>query len=298
MTMKSERVIKEVLVRMADEAPPPLDLEELGSPVLGQSTFDPRRSGRSRLAAIAAVAFVGVLAVAALLVSRPNVSVVPVGSPTASSAEEFATVIVDAFQELRAADGVEGVERHYTDGQLVDQIWFTTRPNGDSAFVSRSFDSDEQSQIRVSVSLGGNAYVATETATWDVQTSQSSLANSPIRPLLGDSDTLDHVPLESDSEVTRQDASDGGSFWTVDDGLLMQTFHVHPDGYVDSWVFEFSQPPAHDLYRTRLFDQAAILYAPLTEPEQIPRPTIGSPLGNRVLDLQERFTEAPTFENP
>jgi hypothetical protein len=279
---------------MADEAPRPLDLEELGGPVLKQSTSDVRRPVRRRLTPIAAIVLVGVLAVAILLIPRADVRVVPVGSPAVSNAEELKSAISDALNVLRNADGVEGVERAYTDDQLDHQIWFTTRPNGDFALITHTYDGAEQGEPGVGVSVGGDTYGATETTPWQ-EIPQVQRLITPIQALVSNADAYEYLPFESDSEITWQNTSDGGTLWTSEDEAITHSFLIHPDGYLASWTFEFAQP--RNEYHTS-FDRAIIRYVPLTDPVNIPRPTVGSPLDDTIRGLPDKLSEAPPLRAP
>ncbi len=70
MTMKDEQIIREVVGRMADEAPPPLDVDELGDPLIRRQPDSTRRQSVKRRVAVAtAAAAVLIAGIAGILLS-------------------------------------------------------------------------------------------------------------------------------------------------------------------------------------------------------------------------------------
>lgn len=82
MTMKDEQIIREVVGRMADEAPSPLDVDELGEPLIQPRRPDSTRHQPMRRRVAAALGLTAVFVVAAVLLTRtPPDETTPVGTP-------------------------------------------------------------------------------------------------------------------------------------------------------------------------------------------------------------------------
>lgn len=79
MTMTDKQIIREVVGRMADEAPPPLDVDELGDPLIRRQPDSTRRQSVKRRVAVAtAAAAVLIAGIAGILLSGDQQ---PVGNP-------------------------------------------------------------------------------------------------------------------------------------------------------------------------------------------------------------------------
>lgn len=82
MTMTDEQIIREVVGRMADEAPPPLDVDELGEPLIQPGHRDSTRRQSVKRRVTVAIASAVVLVVAGVLVTRMSPDeMTPVDTP-------------------------------------------------------------------------------------------------------------------------------------------------------------------------------------------------------------------------
>lgn len=306
MATKSEVIIKEVLGRMAEEAPPPLDIAELDMPVVNGSRSSRRPSARRRLVAVVASVSI-VLATAVVVISRPGVDEVGrVGTLSEATVDELETALLEAFDVLRAADGVEGTQEGYIGGYLASRAWFSSRANGDFAvleqtapdvaetawWLTSSTPPAEGSLILSSASVAVDEvlYRAGTFEPWDV-----------VDPPLGAPSVVvpddDFVPWEhllpSSAEVTSQSTTSGGTQWIVatSNPESVQIFLVHPDGYLASWTVE-GDPVREPTVQDSPVDFVSVSFAPLESPDPIPVPEVRTPLDLAMFDLPEGFPMA------
>lgn len=317
MIMSDDRTIREVLGRMADEAPPALDLEDLEDPVVtrsarGRSATPPNRR---TLAAVAGSAVV-VLAVLAIIFSSGSTvdEVTLVGEPVAATAADYDAVLAASLEELSAAPGVEALERGFIAGYLSNVSWASTRSNGDTVVVQQA-DVDvrdtawwvassspprvgENIETIARVLVGDSFYEATDSESWTIADrteaprGPGSFALGLLRPdFRSDYQRMMAAPVGS--EVTRQDTADGGEVWVVtyevDDSPVRGRLRIHADGYLAELSLQSEDLDTNPVDFGPPIDLALTSYRVLDDPDSIPVPEAGTPLDLDDFDLPEGF---------
>lgn len=310
MPMTDEQIVRDVLRRMADEAPPALDFEELGHPTVpsGKSGSRPRLD--RRLAAVGAAIAALVVAMGAVLVLRPaGNGATPVGAPAEATVEELSSALASGFDALEAADGMEGVQEAYIQGHLSAKVWFSTRPGGDTAVVQQA-DIDVRDTAWWNMSTAppaeGERIVTTVWVVVDDVAYQAGppggddgswriADNPPSGPLAFGlmyfdpeyGDQLREQLAHPYAELTRQATTKGGAIWTTTyDGGGQSRFYIHPDGHLASWEWQDLTPMARD---SGPVDSGSITYTPLNDPPPITVPEVGSTLALTDLNVPEDF---------
>lgn len=317
MTMTSERIIRDVVGRMADEAPEPLEFDELGVPLVAGPD-----SQRSRLRTRRIAAFAGVLAAAvvftvtALLVTgnAPN-DATPVGTPTEATVGEFNEALTGALGVLEEAPGIQGVEESYIQTHLAGRVWFSTRQSGDAVVVEQT-DVDVRESAwwltSASPSAVGENIITTARTVINGDYYQSTTSNRDSEPW----SQLETEPpgtlafglaffddqfgprlreqlTPPDAHVTRQATANGGEIWTLStvsgETSGEQRFYIHPDGYLASWSWQALGIEADPTDQTIPIDAGNVAYQPLDNPAQLTTPEIGTPLDLTAYDLPAGF---------
>lgn len=317
MTMRNEQIIREVVGRMADEAPAPLAFDQLGEPVVARA--DKRSSGLStrRLVALAAtLAVVAVFAVTAVFLTRPALEdATPVGAPADASVGEFKDALTDALAVLGEAPGIQGIQESYIQTHLAGRVWFSSRDNGDIIVVEQA-DIDVRDTAWWLTSAGPTAVGENLTTTARLvvegdyyQATVSDRDSQPwSQPEIDPPGTLafglvffddqfgpqvrDQI-APPDANITRQDTANGGEIWTVkgpaDETSGEQRFYVHPDGYLASWSWQALRVNGDPNDQTAPIDAGNISYLPLDNPDELAKPEVGTPLDLTAYDLPEGF---------
>ena len=310
MATTDRQIIHDVIGRMAAEAPPALDFEELAQPVVADSEPPRRSSAGSRLAWVGAAAAVVVVLVGAFLLSRPGPEgATPVGAVTSVSVEEFRAALDSGFEELEGAVGIEGIQESYIQGQLSARVWFTTGPDGNTVVVQQA-DTDVRDTAWWLTSdtppaegerIVTDAWVTVDQVTyeagsdngfprsWQVVEPEASgplaFALTFLDPSYGEQFRAQLAP--PDAAVTRQATVDGGAIWVVSHpGVGQSRFYIHPDGHVASWSWLDLGPVEID---GDAADSGEINYSPLAEPPAIATPTVGAPFDLAPLGAPEDF---------
>ena len=317
MIMSDDRTIREVLGRMADEAPPALDLEELDDPVVIRS---PRRTATMRpnrrtLTAVGGSAVVLLAVLAILFASGPTGDeVVLVGEPVAATAAEYDAALVASIEELVASPGVEARERAFIGGYLANVGWASIRSNGDTLVVLQS-DVDvrdtawwvaSSSPPRVGENIetiawalvGNSYYAATASESWTVA-DRDEASRGPMSFALGlihpdyRSDFLPMMTAPVESEVTRQDTADGGEVWVmsyeIDDSPVRGRLRIHAAGYLAELSLLSEDLDIDPADFGAPIGPALVSYRVLDDPDTIPTPEAGTPLDLDDFDLPEGF---------
>lgn len=319
MPMTDDGIIRDVVGRMADESPPAPDLDELHDPTVdGAETTSRGSIGRRRLAAVAAAGAVVALAIVALVARPGGDGADPVGSPEPASVAELRGAVESAFSALDTADGVEGVSEESIDGYVSGKVWFTTRPNGDSAVVQQTdldvaetawwLTSSEPPAAGVRVRTtawvvaDGSWYEAVDSArrsrSWreheDPPPGSLALGLALLAEEVRSEVSLPFAPPGAD--VTRQPTANGGSIWTVTaptdgGGASQQRIYVHPDGYLASWSWQGLSFLSGSRAATpsAVADEGALRYVPLDERPSITVPSIGTALDLSSFPLPDDF---------
>lgn len=314
MPMTDEQIIRDVLGRMADEAPAALDFEELGHPTVPSKKSPPSVFGRKWAAVAAGVAAL-VVVVGAVLVFRPSGDgATPVGAPAEATVYELRSALASGFDALEVADGIEGVQEAYIRGHLSTKVWFTTRPEGDTVVVQQA-DIDVRDTAWWNMSAAppavGERIVTTAWIVVDDVVYQAGtpgggdrpwrIADDPpsgplafglmyFDPEYGDQFREQLAP--SDAEVTRRATANGGAIWMARyDGDGQSRFYIHPDGYLASWEWHELTPMGRD---SGPVDSGSITYTPLSYPDPITAPESGAPLDLADFDLpDDSLLQAP-----
>lgn len=319
MTMKDEQIIREVVGRMADEAPPALDVDELGDPLMKRrpdSTWG--RSTRRRIAAVgAATAFIAVSVFLTVVVggSAPD-GTTPVGAPAEATVDEFNGALTAALDVLREAPGIEGVEESYIQTHLAGKVWFSTRENGDAVVVQQT-DVDVRdsawwltaasppavgdnitSEARAIV---GGEYYQASTSDRESQPWRQMEREPPGTLAFGLIFFDDEFGPELRNQITppfadviRQDTANGGEIWTLNfssnETHPEQRFYVHPDGHLASWTWQaLGINVDYPADSTVLIDSGNVSYTPLAEPRPLQAPEVGTELNITAFDLPDDF---------
>lgn len=317
MTMSDDQTIREVLGRMADQAPPALDLEDLEDPVVSRSGHrsSATRPHRRILAAVGGSAVVVLAVLAIFFFAQPPVDeVVLVGEPVAASAAEYDAALVASIEELAAYPGVEAEERGFIGGYLANVTWASIRGNGDTVVVQQ-VDVDvrdsawwvassspprvgENIETIARVLVGDSYYEATGSESWTV-TDRTEAPRGPGSFALGllqpdfRSDFLRMMAAPPGSEVTKQDTADGGEVWVVtyevDDNPVRGRLRIHAEGYLTELSSHSEDPDVNPADFGPPIDLARTSYRVVDDPESIPTPEPGGPLDLDDFDLPEGF---------
>lgn len=319
MPSKPEQIIKEVVGRMAAEAPPAADLNELIRTDALVHPSTPRPFWQPVIAAAFGVAVV--VAVALAIYETP--SQVPdvislVGTPVDASIEEFEDALSDGVAGLRAAEGVSGTQQGFIQGFRSAWQWFMAWSDGDAViFQQADIDvrdtawwlsepsppaTEERFESTIWAIIDEQLYVASGTSFDTPPIPQDGggigpamLVQSLALSLLDDDFRFRFIDSLSSpqTEVSRQATSRRGVLWTVvgpatDSGQVRQQFHVAPEGHLASWSWEAFGGIYHPLSLGAPVDSATITYAPQTAPP--PPPSIaGDPLEPERLGAPEDF---------
>lgn len=312
MTMTDREIIHDVLGRMAGEAPPALDIEELAHPTVPSRRPAPRCPFSRRWAIAVSAVAASILVVVAILVVRPGGDgATPVGAPVDATVEELRAALASGFEALEAAEGIEGLHEAYIQGHLSAKVWFTARSDGDTAVVQQA-DIDvrdtawwltsatppaegEHIATHAWVLVDGVAYEAGPLEggdrTWrrSDPTSSGPLAFglSFLDPIRGEQFREMLAPSDANAAVTRQRTVDGGAIWVATyEGGGQSSFYLHPEGHLASWSWldrgpvEIDGPPV---------DSGSVSYTPLGDPPPIPVPTAGTPFDLAEFNTPEDF---------
>jgi hypothetical protein len=312
MNNRADVIIRDVLGRMAEGAPPVPDLRDLDSPLVHRA----RRSAVRRLTGIPALAaFAGVVIVGALIFSTVGRSpsggeYEPVGSPIPGTLKEFDAAVRPGVEALLTAPGFEGVQTSFIRGHLAISIWLDARPNGDFVAVQHSdvdvtetawwlleeepIASGERVSKLVTVSIGDSVYTAladdaAPPSRWDIDTSHSNYPRGTTAfevALLSDS----YERLADPSTVTRTALAGGGSVWTLtssDEGVSTLRWFVDVDGHMVA--FSGETPALSPIVQQDPIDSWNIQFTPMTGPDPITEPDQEAPLDLSDYDLPADF---------
>lgn len=312
MAMTDSQIVHEVLGRMADQAPKSPGFEELTQPTVTSGRPTSHLRFRRRLAiAGSAVAAVALIAAAFLLFQPDGDGSTPVGSPVAATVEELRAALASGFEVLEAAEGIEGLHEAYIQNHLSARVWFTSRPDGDTAVVQQAdIDVRDSAWWLTSASppaegerIATDAWVVVDGVAYEAGASQGGdgtwrrsdpIPSGPLAfglvfldPTQGEQFREMLVPSDADAEVTRQRTVEGGEIWIVtygDEGR--SRFYLNPDGHLASWSWldlgpiEIVGPPV---------DSGSVTYTPLGDPPPITVPNLGSPFDSGDLGVPEDF---------
>lgn len=240
------------------------------------------------------------------------------GTPPDETAtvEELDAAVTSAIAALRDAPGVQGVEVGYIDEYLSQAAWFDSRPNGDVAVVQRVDVDVAQTAwwlnptdgppavgrtiataVRI---LAGDAFYQAALLNGEPENGWSVAGRdaAPRGPLatglllLAGEDRMFGFSTD-DGEVTREEAIDGGTIWTLTtpdrDGHAVQRWHIRPGGELAFWSSEL-------VGVTRPFDPYAnpatsgrIDFTLLADPDPISAPDAEIDPDPSDFDLPEDF---------
>lgn len=319
MTMTDDQIIKDVVGRMADEAPPPLDIDELGEPLV-----DPRRPDSacrgSRTRRIAAVgAAMAIIAFSLFLTvfvsgSAPDDTTL-VGSPEDATVEEFNAALTASLGVLGEAPGIEGLEESHIRTYLAGKVWFTIRQRGDAVVVQQTdVDVRDSAWWLTAASppaVGDNVLTEARALVDGVyyEASMSDRESQPWRQIEREppgalafsliffddefGPELRKQITPPDADVIRQETANGGEIWTVNfssNGANTEhRFYVHPDGHLAAWswqAFEVDVDPADP---TVPIDGGKVSYTPLAAPRPLRAPQVGSDLDLTSFNVPDDF---------
>jgi hypothetical protein len=310
MPTTTKQIIRDVLGRMAAEAPPALKFEELAQPVVTAGKSGRRSTAGPRLAWVGAAVVVVVLLVGAVLVVRPGPDgTTPVGAAAPASVEEFRAALVSGFEELEQAEGIEGLQEAAIQGHLSARVWFTTGPGGDTVVIQQAdVDVRDSAWWLTSISppaegerIVTDAWVTVDGVTYEagsdsgVPRSWQVVESGPARSFAFALMFLDPTYSEqfraqlspTDADVTRQATVNGGAIWLASySGGGQSRVYIHPEGHVASWSWFDFGPVEID---GQPVDSGEVSYSPLAESPSITLPTVGSPFDLAELDAPENF---------
>lgn len=299
MPMNTDQIIRDVLGRMADQAPPALESHELARPTVQLQEQSPTPTLGRRLAVVgiaAVIAVVALVGVVSTLRTQPD-GATPVGAATAATAQELQAALASAFASLEGADGFDGSQEAYVQDHLATKVWFTARANGDTAVVQQvDIDVTETAwwnlapsppttgeRIATSawVHVGDDVYEAGPAgsdATWQISDTEGSgpaaVGLIYFEPGLGEQ--LRDDLARTDAKVTRQATADRGTIWTAtyNDGGQSR-FYIHPNGHLATLWWRELSPLQQD---RGPIDSGVIHFSPLDDPDPIQPPTPGTAL--------------------
>lgn len=311
MPTTTRQILRDVLGRMAAEAPPALEFEELVQPVVTAGESGRRPTVGPRSAWVGAAVVVVVLLVGAVLVVRPGPDgVTPAGAVEPASVEELRAALVSGFEQLEQAQGIEGLQEASIHGHLSARVWFTTGPGGDTMVIQQA-DVDvrdsawwltsnsppaegERIVTDAWVTVDGVTYEAGSDSgvprSWQVAESgpparSFAFALMFLDPTYGEQFRAQLSP--TDADVTRQATVNGGAIWlTSYSGGGQSRVYIHPEGHVASWSGFDPGPVEID---GQPVDSTEVSYSPLAESPSITLPTVGSPFDLADLDAPENF---------
>jgi hypothetical protein len=315
--MSDERVIE--YLRDRGQARPPTDLVPRTMAAVEAAPAS-RSSFAAFLPAAVAVGVLAVVVIAALILGQdPSVGPGPSDSteqqPSPASMEELRDALESAVEALRDSPGVEGVSTASVLDELSGATWFSWRPNGDQAVISRA-DVDvaetawwldptgapsargENVTTTIHVFVGDESYEAVANAdAWVAGSRQDAppVVAIPTGILDGEVPLADAFgTAEGDVTVTR--GADGGTTWVLiapyRDGIVTSEWGIAPDGRLRTWSGELTgvTPSVED---TRFITSHRTEFTPLADPEPIEAPDPDAPPDPAALGLPSDFPLAP-----
>lgn len=311
MNTTHERVIREVVGRMADEAPPAPEPEQLGIPVVPSSTSRP---GRVRGWLVAAT-LVGMLALVGYLVwDDDGEAPVAAGEAVASTLVEFREALSTATDAFDAALHVQVVQHGYVEDHLAVSTWTSRRESGNVAVI-QTVDvevrdvpwwlmGDEPrnvgtrltttAQVNVdqvlyaaSAGVEREAWHIGDDLTGDLTAFPLGVANINLLGMMLDE-------LESgDTEVTRRALPGGGEEWLMtyadEAGTGWVEARIGPDGFLSSIRGEGARGEREPTDTRSPIDSWTSTYRVLDDPAPIPVPEVGAPFDPAPFDLPDDF---------
>lgn len=316
MTTTNDRIIKEVLGRMAEDAPAALQFKELGFPVVrGAGVRDRRPSWVFVASGVAA--FVGVLVIGALVfstVSRsptgPDELPSAVGSPSPATLDEFDAAVRPAVDALLEAPGFEAVQMSYLQEYLATSVRLESLRNGDFVAVQLTDINvtetawwllgegppagGRQVSPFVTIRVGDTVYTAPDAGNsgWrmDVRPDYPRGTTEFERALL--SDTFEALLLPESSDVTRQDLVGGGVVWTVtapgDEATSILSWFIDADGKLAVYTGELVNLSGSMAPENRVpIDSWNIRFTPVVDPTRITAPDLEAAFDLSQFELPE-----------
>lgn len=312
MTTDLDRMIREVVTRMAEDAPPPPGLEELEAPVVVRR---PRRKPGwwRRPALLVATLSLIVGGTLFLLIDRLT-GEQAIADWQPATGEEWDAALQDALDQLRTAEAVEGIERGFIGGHLAATSWFTWRPDGETVVVQQTdvdvretawwltSSSPPRSGERVKtlawVAAGGRLFTATDEAGWSLVTEPPSRPQTFGRGLLEPEFASQFESVFAAPEgagVVRRTEGDGTTVWTLSITAEATTeiqMRVHPDGHLAGISQRQDRVnPAVD--GSLPIDASDISYSVRSDPPPVPIPEVGQPLDLAIFDLPSDYGIGP-----
>lgn len=309
MTMRDERILKEVLGRMAEEAPAALRFEDLQLPVVRETDRSGRRPApRWVIVASGLTAFVGVLLVGAVVFSTVDRSPATqdelpatVGAASPATLDQFHAAVRPPVEALLDAPGFEAVQTSFIGDYLASSVWLESSREGDFVALQNTdvnvtetawwllgdepTSDNRRISTLVTVRIGDTVYVAPNprTSGWDVDL-RPDYPRGTIeieRALL--SDTYAALLLPQTSDVARQDLVGGGEVWAVTvpggEGTYILRWFIDAGGELEVYTGELVDARGSLAPDNRVpIDRSVIWFTPVVEPAPIVAPDIDAPL--------------------
>jgi hypothetical protein len=320
MTMRDERIFKEVLGRMAEDAPAALRLEELELPVVqGVALRGRRPTGQWVTVASGVAAFVGVLLIGALVLStvdrspaRPDELPSTVGAASPAMLDQFHAAVRPPVEALLDAPGFEAVQTSFIGDYLASSVWLESSREGDFVAVQSTDvnvtetawwllgDEPPSGNPRIStlvtVRIGDTVYVAPNPGTsgWDADLRPDYPRGTTAIEIALLSDSYEALLLPDTSDVTRQDLVGGGKVWAVtvpgDEGTYILRWFIDAGGELTVHTNELFDGRGSLAPETRgPIDRSVIRFTPVVAPAPIVAPDVDAPLDLSEFELPDDF---------